>query len=164
MNNFKDIVVIFMPEVEAAEEGYLWAKYGVSGIEGVNSLYFCDNQEIAQEVLVNQIKPFIQVNEGYFIIFPMSDGAQINASNTKVTTSFSVVHYGAYDTPKAQSIARSHVISLLEMFRENQNRYISSISLNNTDFQKWSDDNSVLQQYTCYVSVSYVEPYLIGRC
>lgn len=163
MDKYSEIVAILMPDVVPALTGYLWAKFGISGIDGVNSLYYCDNLEIAGEVLTNQIKPFLQKNEGYFIIFPQSDRVEINATNPHIVTSFSVVHYGAYDTPKAQAIARTHTIQLLEMFWKAQRRYISDIIIGSSDFQKWSDDNSVLQQYTTYVTVNYVQGYQIGR-
>ena len=161
--DLNNIVAIFLPQVKAAKEGYLWAQYGIGGIEGVHSLFYCANAEIAYEVITNQIKPFIQRDEGYFVIFHFSDRSEINTTNPHLTTSFSVIHFGAYDTPKAQAIARTHTVQLLEMFWRTQRRYISNIVLGSSDFQKWSDDNSVLQQYTSYVSVNYVQSYLIGR-
>lgn len=161
-DKFNDIVTIFAPEIEPAQQGYLWAEYGV-GIEGVHSLFYCANSEIASEVVTGQIKKYIQRNEGYFVIFPISDRIEINFTNPHLNSSFSVVHYGAYDTYKAQAIARTHVTQLLEMFWEKQQRYISNIIVGSSDFQKWSDDNSVLQQYTTYVTVDYVQSYQIGR-
>lgn len=163
MEDYKNIVAVLMPDVEPGEVGYLWAKFGVNGLNGVQTLFYCANMEIAVELLVNQIKPNLDKNTGFIVIFPNSDNAQITSDNPMLTTSFSVVHYGQYPYAKAQSIARTHVVQILEMFRESQQRYISAITLNSSTFDKWSDDNSIVQQYTANVTVTYVQPYQIAK-
>lgn len=163
MEDYKNIVAILMPNVAPGETGYLWAKFGINGIEGMRTLFYCANMEIAAELLVNQIKPNLNKNTGFIVIFPNTDNAQITQDNPALTTSFSIVHYGQYPYAKAQAIARTHVVQILEMFREIQNQYISGITLNSSTFDKWSDDNSVIQQYTANVTVTYVQPYQIAR-
>lgn len=163
MEDYKNIVALLMPDVTPAEVGYLWAKFGISGLEGVRVLFYCANMEIAAELLVNQIKPNLDKNNGFIVIFPNSDNAQITQDNPALTTSFTVVHYGQYPYAKAQAIARTHVVQVLEMFRESQQRYITGITLNSSTFDRWSDDNSTVQQYTANVTVSYVQPYQIAK-
>lgn len=157
-----EIITILCPQAKPAEQGFLWAKFKVNGIEGCEWLYFCANGQIASERLVNQIKPLIKEGQGYFAIFPVSDSVEIGGSSTNTATSFAVVHFGCYPDYGSQAIARTHVSELLALFRETQNRYISGIRINSSSFNKWSDDNSTLQQYTAMVTVKSVTPYALA--
>lgn len=157
------IITLLCPETPPVEYGNLWGKFPVNRIAGCRYLYYCANMEIAAEILVNQIQPFLGNGEGYFTIFPLSDTVDVNGADTVLQPTFSVVHYGCYRSFRAEAIARTHVTQLLEMFRESQNRYISSIRVTNTAFNKWSDDNSVVEQYTATVSVRAVTPYALAK-
>lgn len=157
-----EIIALLCPDVEPAERGLLWAKFQVNRIPGCQWVYYCTDAEIAAELLVNQIKPFIHSGEGYFCVFPNTDMVDIMGDSTPLQTSFTIVHFGWYSSYLSEAIARTHVSQLLALYRESQNQYISAVRINNTNFSKWSDDNSVLEQYTANITVTAVTPYVLA--
>lgn len=160
---YKDIITLLCPAQTPEDEGYLWAKFNIKGvIPDCREVYYCANDETAAQLLVNQIKPTIVPNTGYFVVFPISDTVDIGGSRTDMQTSFSVTHFGWYDNYQSEAIARTHVTQLMTWYRSTQQRYISNIRINNTSFHQWSDDNSDLQQYTTVVSVKAVTPYTLA--
>ncbi len=161
--NYNDIITLLCPAGTPVEEGYLWAKFEVGAVPECRFVYYCANEEIAAELLVNQIKPTLVRNTGYFVVFPISDTVEIDGTHSALSPTFSVTHFGWYDGYKSEAIARTHVTQLLEYYRAVQQRYISSIRINNTNFSKWDDSNSVVQQYTTVVTVRAVEPYALAR-
>lgn len=160
---YNDITTLLCPEGKPVEEGYLWAKFLVTAVPECMSVYYCANASVAAELLVNQIKPTLTKHSGYFVIFPISDTVEINGTRSVLTPMFSVTHFGWYDGYKSEAIARTHVTQLLEYYRAEQQRYISGIRINNSNFSEWADDNSVIQQYTTVVTIKAVEPYALAR-
>lgn len=161
--NYNDIVTLMCPSGIPVEEGYLWAKFEVPQIPECKYVYYCANDEIAAELLVNQIKPTLIQHTGYFVVFPISDTIDINGADLGLTLTFSIIHFGWYDNYKSEAIARTHTSQLLEYYRSSQQRYISNIRVNNTNFSSWADDNSVIQQYTAVVTVKAIEPYALSH-
>jgi hypothetical protein len=159
---YNDIITLLCPSGVPVEEGYLWAKFEVTAVPGCRYVFYCANASIAAQLLVNQIKPTIKPGEGYFAVFPVSDAVDINGTESVISASFTVTHFGWYDNYQSEAIARTHVTKLLEYYRAAQQRYISSIRVNNTTFSEWADDNSVIQQYTSVVTVRAVEPYALA--
>lgn len=160
---YNDIIALLCPTTKPVEEGYLWAKFLVTAVPECKFVYYCANDEIAAELLVNQIKPSLTPGTGYFVVFPISDTVEINGGNSALSPTFSVTHFGWYDNYKSEAIARTHVTQLLAYYRTAQQRYISSIRINNSNFSKWDDSNSTVQQYTTVVTVKAVEPYALSR-
>ena len=138
--DYTNIMALLCPSTRPVEVGYLWAKFAVLDrecspiIPGCKFVYYCANQFIAAELLTNQIKPTLVRDQSYFVIY-------------------------LYENHLSQAVARTRTTQLLEYFRMTQQRYISSIRINNTTFNEWADDNSVLQQYTSVVTVRAVEPF-----
>lgn len=168
--SYSDIVTLLCPESEPIESSYLWSKFAVTAsqdedvplIDGCPFVYYCVNASIAAEILVNQIKPTITEGSGYFVVFPISDTVEVAGTRSVINATFTVVHYGWYDSHKSEAIARTHVTQLMENYRTAQQQYISNIRINNTNFSEWADDNSPIQQYTAVVTVRAVEPYALS--
>lgn len=162
MNN-EDILALLAPGGDPVEDAYLWAKFDIDGvIPGCRFVYYCVNDEQAAELLVNQIKPRLEPGQCYLVVFPISDVVDIQGDSTDLSSTLSVVHFGWYDSWKSEAIARTHVAQYLAHVREVQNRWISGIRISSSNFDRWSDDNSVLQQYTTIVNVTAVEPYALA--
>lgn len=159
---YKDIIAILCPDVDPIETGYLWAKFTVGAIKDCDYVYYCANDEIAGQLLVNQIKPYLTLGKGYFVIFPISDTVDINSSNTPILATLSITHFGNVEHFKSESIARTRVTELLGLYRQTQNKVISSIRINNSTFREWSEDNSYLQQYTAVATVKAILPYSLA--
>lgn len=161
---YEDIIALLSPDMEPVEHSYLWAKFDITGIvPECSTLYYCVNDEIATELLVNQIKPTLVKHTGYFVIFPVSDVVEIDASMTGLSPTFAVTHFGWYDGWKSEAIARTHVTQLLEYFRNAQNKWISAIRVSNTTFNVWDDSNSVVQQYVAMTNVTATAPYALAE-
>lgn len=163
--DYTNIMALLCPSTQPVEVGYLWAKFEVLNqecspiIPGCKFVYYCANQVIAAELLTNQIKPTLVRDQSYFVIYPITDTVDIGGNKSVDNTTFAVVHFGLHETHLSQAVARTRTTQLLEYFRMTQQRYISSIRINNTTFNEWADDNSVLQQYTSVVTVRAVEPF-----
>lgn len=163
--DYTNIMALLCPSTRPVEVGYLWAKFEVLDrecspvIPGCKFVYYCANQFIAAELLTNQIKPTLVRDQSYFVIYPITDTVDIGGNKSVDNTTFAVVHFGLHETHLSQAVARTRTTQLLEYFRMTQQRYISSIRINNTTFNEWADDNSVLQQYTSVVTVRAVEPF-----
>lgn len=160
--DFDNFPAVLMPGTEPIKEDYLWAMFGV-GIEGCRGLYYAASIDTALEIVTNQIKPNINLNEFYFVMYPSSNNIDVTATNQMITTNFEIVHYGAYPRANSQSIAVYHLAQLLNMFHNQQNRWIRDIVASNSTFTKWSDDNSVIQQLISYIAVTYFIPYPIAE-
>lgn len=163
--DYTNIMALLCPSTRPVEVGYLWAKFEVLNqecspiIPGCKFVYYCASQFIAAELLTNQIKPTLVRDQSYFVIYPITDTVDIGGNKSVDNTTFAVVHFGLHETHLSQAVARTRTTQLLEYFRMTQQRYISSIRINNTTFNEWADDNSVLQQYTSVVTVRAVEPF-----
>jgi len=161
--DYREIIVLLCPAAEPVERGQLWSKFEIDSVPGCQYVYYCANDEIAAEILVGQIKPYLHDDSGYFVIFPVSDSGKLPGTHTDLTCSFMVVHYGKYRTHEAQAIARHHITQLLEYYRDIQWRYISGIRINNTRFDSWADDGSAVEQYTASITVKAVEPFALSH-
>lgn len=164
--SYDEILALLAPNAEPEESEYLWARFRLdSVVPGLEHVYYCANDEIAAELLINQIKPYLEPEQCYLVVFPISNTIEIEGDRTALSSTFTVVHFGWYDNYKSEAIARTHVAQYLAYIREVQHRWISGLRVGSTNFAKWSDDNSVVQQYTTIVNVTAIEPYaLAGRC
>ena len=157
-----EIIALLCPDVEPAERGLLWAKFQVNRIPGCQWVYYCTDAEIAAELLVNQITPFIHPGEGYFCVFPNTDMVNSIGGRPPWQTSFTIGHLGWYGSRLSEAIARTHLSQLLALYRESQNQYISAVRINNTNSSKLSDNNIVLEQYTANITVTAFTPYVLA--
>lgn len=161
--SYDEILALLAPSNTPEEDSYLWARFRLEGVvPGCEYVYYCVNDEIAAELLINQIKPYLEPGQCYLVVFPISDTIDVQGGETAISSTFSIVHFGWYDNYKSEAIARTHVAQYLAYIREVQNRWISGIRVGSTNFAKWSDDNSVVQQYTTIVNVTAVEPYALA--
>ncbi len=161
--NYEHILALLSPAGIPVEDEYLWAKFELDGvIPGCEFVYYCVNDEQAAELLVNQIKPRLEPGQCYLVVFPISDVVDIQGDETGLSSVLSVVHFGWYDNWKSEAIARTHVAQYLAYIREVQNRWVSGIRISSSNFSRWADDNSTLQQYTTIVNVTAVEPYALA--
>lgn len=115
--------------------------------------------EVAGDLLIEQIKPFLSEEGQYVVVLPNGYTRSIYSDCTRCTLNFTIVIFGTNRTVDAQSVADAFVRYYCTMLRIWHNKYISEVSINSTDFSTFSNDNSETTQYTASCALTAVLPY-----
>lgn len=159
----------FTPPYAPKEHGYLWGYYfitpdlwqktNINNSGDIQGFYVVSDEQTFRELIADQIKKQIGINQSFFYIYPLTEGFDLDLSSngsglivnsmSKIYIIVQIAKYRNHNTYDQMTLNLSNFLSLQGVI----NGKIKKIKLKSNDFRRLGHDNDFTEMMTSEVLV-----------